>query len=135
MAYAVGGGLYFVSGYIVFAICYSLLGLEWWVGKILGDIIGWTLNYLVQRYWAFNSKTLYKHEWRARLRYISFTAFNIFLDYLIVGALKEVGITPYAGMIFAAAFFTVWNYFGYRFWVFKGRIMQTKHEQHYSKTN
>jgi putative flippase GtrA len=119
LEYMVGGGLYFITGYAVFAICYSGFGWPWWVAKILGDTIGWTLNYIVQRYWAFNSKSLYRHELKNGIRYTVFSCINIGLDYLIIGGLREVGVTPYIGMLVAALFFTGWNYLGYRFWVFK----------------
>lgn len=138
MEYAVGGGLYFTVGYAIFAICYSGFGWPWWIGKILGDIIGWSLNFLIQRYWAFNSKALYKHEWDNRIRYIAFTVMNIALDFLIIAGLHEIGITPYIGMLVAGVFFTGWNYLGYRFWVFKKTtgnksIIRTNHEQQHSE--
>lgn len=116
--YFLGGSVWFWSGYIVFAVCYSGLGLEWWVSKIIADIVGFTLNYLVQRYWAFNNPELARHEGRNRLRYILVSMLNIGLDYLIVGGLKYVGISPYIGMFIAAGFFTVWNYVCYRWWIF-----------------
>ena len=122
LEYSAGGLLYFVSGYIVFAICYSALGWTWWQAKLLGDIVGWTLNYIVQRYWAFQASELAKHEGRNRLRYILFSALNLLLDYLIIGGLQYIGISPYIGMFIAAGFFTVWNYIGYRFWVFRGGV-------------
>lgn len=117
--YLFGGGLWFVSGYIIFAICYSILGWTWWQAKLLADVVGLTLNYMVQRYLTFNTKKLYKHEGQNRGRYILLSGINIVLDYLIVGALHAVGITPYIGMFVAAGVFTVWNYFWYRWWVFK----------------
>ncbi len=117
--YMLGGGIYFWSGYLIFAISYSGFGWQWWQAKLLADIIGWTLNYLVQRYWAFNSPGLALHEGRNRLRYGLISIFNIGLDYLIVGGLRQVGITPYIGMFVAAGFFTVWNYVCYRWWIFK----------------
>ncbi len=123
--FMVGGGLYFCSGYAIFAICYSWLHWQWWQAKLAGDIIGWTLNYIVQRYWAFQTSELKKHENRNRLRYIVFSAFNLLLDYLIIGGLRQVGITPYVGMFVAAGFFTVWNYIGYRYWVFREEYNKT----------
>jgi hypothetical protein len=37
---------------------------------------------------------------------------------LIVASLKSVGLTPYLGQFVSSGFFTIWNYFWYRFWVF-----------------
>lgn len=118
--FMVGGGLYFWSGYIIFGLCYSGLHWHWWQAKVLADIIGWTLNYLAQRYWAFDSPLLKTREGQNRTRYIVLTTVNTGLDYLIVGGLQAIGVTPYIGMFVAAGFFTAWNYVWYRWWVFAG---------------
>lgn len=122
---AVGGTAYFWSGYLIFALCYSGLGWDWWWAKMLGDVVGWTLNYLLQRFWAFNDPRLKKHEWRAVGKYGLLTIFNFALDYAIIAVLKAVGISPYLGFFISAGFFTVWNYLWYRWWVFyTGRQLQ-----------
>jgi putative flippase GtrA len=135
LEYLAGGGLYFVSGYIIFAICFSGFHWAWWTAKLTADVIGWTLNYLVQRYWAFDNRELKRHEGRNRLRYIMFTGLNIGLDYLIIGGLQKVGVTPYIGMFAAAAFFTGWNYLGYRYWVFPEEYNKDNHERHTWRRN
>ena len=117
--YMVGGGAWFVSGYIVFALCYGLFGWAWWVAKLLADIIGWALNYLIQRYWAFKHPALAGHEIRISTRYVAIMTVNTAIDFAIVGGLKALGVTPYIGLFVAAGFFTVWNYVWYRFWVFR----------------
>lgn len=116
--YFAAGSSYFWSGYAVFAICYSGLHWKWWPAKMAGDVVGWTLNYLLQRYWAFASKGLAKREGAALVKYVLITAFNFALDYAIVGGLKALGVSPYLGFFISAGFFTVWNYAWYRFWVF-----------------
>ena len=116
--YMSGGGLYFWSGYAIFAGCYSGLHWGWLPSKMLADAVGWTLNYLVQRYWAFDNSGLKAHEGRNRGRYITLSLVDTVLDYAIVGGLVYLGVTPYIGMFVAAGFFTFWNYFWYRFWVF-----------------
>ncbi len=118
LEYMVGGTVYFWSGYFVFALCYSGFNWDWLYAKILADIIGWTLNYLIQRYWAFNNKTLKKHEARTAGKYALITVFNLLLDYSIIWGLKELGVSPYIGFFISAGFFTGWNYLWYRFWVF-----------------
>jgi hypothetical protein len=54
-------------------------------------------------------------------KYTILTIFNFGLDYLIVGGLKHLGISPYVGLFISAGFFTVWNYLWYRFWIFLRR--------------
>ena len=118
-AYFVAGSSYFWSGYATFALCYGWLHWRWWPAKMLADAVGWTLNYLLQRYWAFASKQLEHHETRTAGRYALITAANFGIDYAIVGGLKALGVTPYLGLFVSAGFFTVWNYLWYRFWVFR----------------
>ncbi len=118
LRYSVGGSLYFVSGYAVFAVFYSGAGWDWLYAKLLADVVGWTLNYLVQRYWAFTNKNLEHHEAQTAGKFTLVTLLNLGLDYLIIWELKNIGISPYLGFFISAGFFTVWNYLWYRFWVF-----------------
>jgi putative flippase GtrA len=118
LEYMVGGTIYFWSGYLVFAFCYSVLHWDWFPAKMAADAVGWTLNYLVQRYWAFNNPALKKHEGRTAGKYALITAVNFGLDYLMIWGLKSIGISPYVGFFISAGFFTAWNYLWYRFWVF-----------------
>jgi putative flippase GtrA len=118
LEYLIGGTVYFWSGYIVFAFCYTGLGWDWLVAKMMADLIGWTLNYVVQRYWVFNSPGLKRHERRTVSRYGILTVCNFTLDYLMIWGLKSIGISPYLGFFISSGFFTMWNYLWYRFWVF-----------------
>ena len=116
--YMIGGSAYFWSGYVVFAICYSGFGWRWWPAKMLADAVGWTLNYLIQRYWVFSNPRLARKEKVVAGKYTVLTAINFGLDYALIGGLKALGISPYIGFFISAGFFTVWNYAWYRFWVF-----------------
>ena len=117
--YMAGGGAYFVSGYATFSICYSVVGWGWFWSKIMADFIGWTINYMLQRYWAFADPRLKGEDMVVRIKYIALTALNFVIDYAIVGSLNHIGVTPYIGLFVAAGFFTGWNWFWYKFWVFK----------------
>jgi putative flippase GtrA len=116
--YMVGGGLYFWVGYAVFAICYSGLHWIWLWAKVAADVIGWSLNYVVQRYWAFKSDHMKFSEMKHLGRYVSIESIGFILDYAMIGGLKSIGITPYIGFFISAGFFTVWSYFWYKYWVF-----------------
>ncbi len=119
--FVIGGGVYFWTGYFVFAFCYSGLKWDWLYAKMAGDVIGLSFNYLVQRYWAFNSSALKKHEGATLGKYGVATVMNLVLDYLIIWGLKSIGISPYIGFFISSGFFMVWNYLWYRFWVFAFR--------------
>lgn len=115
--YMAGGSLYFWLGYAVFALCYS--GLHWWwlPAKIAADAIGWTSNYLVQRFWAFGDQ-IHLSEMQHAGRYVFIESIGFVLDYLLIGGLNAIGITPYVGFFISAGFFTVWSWFWYKYWVF-----------------
>lgn len=118
LKYMAGGSAYFWSGYAIFALGYSVLHLWWLWAKVAADAVGWTLNYLVQRYWAFASNHLKLSEMQHALRYLFIETIGFILDYLIIAGLNAVGITPYIGFFISAAFFTVWSYLWYKYWVF-----------------
>lgn len=115
--YMVGGTLYFWVGYGVFAVCYSGFHWRWLPAKVTADVIGWSLNYLVQRLWAFKDQ-VHLSEMQHAGRYVFIESVGFAIDYLIVGGLNAVGISPYAGFFISAAFFTVWSFLWYKYWVF-----------------
>jgi putative flippase GtrA len=112
-----GGSLYFWSGYAVFAVCYSVFGWNWLPAKIAADAIGWSLNYIAQRYWAFSGQH-HLREIEHIGRYLFIETIGFILDYLIIAGLNAIGITPYIGFFISAGFFTVWSWFWYKYWVF-----------------
>lgn len=116
--YFISGGAYFWTGYAVFALCDKAFGLNLWWAKLIANIVGWIVNYLLQRYWVFNNKKLQDHQTQVTGRYVGITLFDFVLDYLIVATLQSMGLTPYIGQFVSSGFFTVWNYFWYRLWVF-----------------
>ncbi len=117
LKYMTGGSIYFWSGYVIFAVGYSLLHLWWLWAKVAADAIGWTLNYLVQRYWAF-AEQHHLREIEHIYRYLFIETIGFILDYAIIGGLKALGITPYIGFFISSAFFTVWSWLWYKYWVF-----------------
>lgn len=124
--YMISGGAYFWSGYALFAFLWS--GLHWslWWAKLTANIFGWTVNFLLQRFWVFKNPALRGHMSEVTGRYIFITLVDFVLDYLIVAGLKSLGITPYIGQFISSGFFTVWNYLWYRFWVFPEKLTRKK---------
>ncbi|OGL36737.1 hypothetical protein A3E49_00560 [Candidatus Saccharibacteria bacterium RIFCSPHIGHO2_12_FULL_49_19] len=124
--YMVSGGAYFWTGYLVFAILWS--GLDWslWWAKLAANIAGWTVNFMLQRYWVFRNPALKGHLGDVTGRYIFITLVDFVLDYFIILGLKNIGITPYIGQFISSGFFTVWNYFWYRFWVFPEHLAKKR---------
>lgn len=115
--YLVSGGVWFWSGYILIVLLDDVIGL--FLANLIGNAVGITLNFLMQRYWVFRTKKPGQIQFTAG-RYIIYTALNAFLlNYLILYALQEyLGLKPEIGQFIASGFFTFWNYFWYKFWVF-----------------
>jgi putative flippase GtrA len=123
--YWLGGGIYFWLGYAVFATCYSVFHWGWLPAKILADIIGWTSNYFVQRFWAFSDRA-HLSEMQHAGRYIFIESIGFVMDYLIIWGLKSIGITPYIGFFISSGFFTIWSWFWYKYWVFPDKLKKAK---------
>lgn len=128
--YMVSGGAYFWSGYAVFAVADQVFGWSLWWAKLAANIVGWIVNFILQRYWVFRNPHLKGHMAQVTSRYIVLSLVNFILDYFIVYGLKTIGITPYIGQFVSAGFFTVWNYLWYKFWVFPHRFQpKNKHKR------
>lgn len=127
--YLVSGGVYFWSGYVVFFIADTLFGWSLWWAKLSANIVGWTINYLLQRFWVFRNPQLNKYRIEVTGRYAVITLVDFVLDYVIVYSLQSVGLTPYIGQFVSAGFFSVWNYLWYRMWVFTSRIYRKEHKK------
>lgn len=116
--YMVAGGVWFWSGYLIIVFTHEHIGL--FAANFIGNAVGITLNFILERYWVFKTKSP-TALMVATKRYVIYTALNAFLlNYLILRSLVNVGIGPEIGQFIASAFFTVWNYVWYKAWVFKG---------------
>ncbi|MFV0534129.1 MAG: GtrA family protein [Cumulibacter sp.] len=117
--FMLGGGIHFFTGLLIFTILYSAFHVDWLIAKIIGDIIGWSLGYLVQRYVAFEDKRLKGKDTRVIRRYVVVNSIDFALDYIIVATTIWAGGSPYLGFVISAGLTTIWDYYWYRFWVFK----------------
>ncbi len=127
--YLVGGGVWFWSGYVIIVYLNGRMPLFW--VNLIGNGVGISLNFLVERYWAFRTSrpsTLFV----ATRRYIIYTVLNAFLlNFIILAVLKnQFNIQPKFGQFIAAGFFTGWNYIWYKLWVFRGQQRHKKVRHH-----
>ena len=117
--YMFTGGVWFWSGYVIIVTLDNHIGLFW--ANLIGNAVGISLNFILNRLWVFKTKRQEKLQETAS-RYIIYTALNAFLlNYLILFTLQKNGIEPEIGQFISSAFFTGWNYFWYKNWVFKGK--------------
>lgn len=125
--YFIAGGAFFWSGYIAFFIFDSIFHLPLFVAKQLANLIGLSINYVLEDQWVFkHNKARVPYDRRRTYRYIIITVINFAIDYLIVMQLKEIGITPYLGQFASAGLFTIWNFLWYKYWVFAHTPSQKK---------
>lgn len=124
--YCLSGGVYFWVGY--FILNYLFYSRHWslWWATIVSNVIGWSVNFSLQRYWAFNNKALKGHQTEVTFRYIVITLTDFVLNYFILYGLKLTGIGPAIGQFISAGFFTVWNYLWYRYWVFPQKFTKQR---------
>lgn len=116
--YSITGGAWFWSGYAMFALCYSFFGIDIVPSKVISYCFGLIINFLLERFWVFDSKQARKNLDKVTIKYVLLSAVNLVIDTLIVWSLSLQGLTPYIGQFVSAGFFTVWNYMWYKLWVF-----------------
>ncbi len=116
--YSITGGAWFWSGYAMFAVCYSFFGFDIVVSKVISYIFGLIVNFLLERFWVFDSRDARKDLDKITFKYIVLSTINLLIDTSIVWSLNRAGVTPYIGQFVSAGFFTVWNYIWYKMWVF-----------------
>ena len=124
--YMIAGGAYFWIGYGCFFVLDKGLHQNLLVTTMVSNLIGWSVNFILQRYWVFKNPKARGHMAESTGRYLFITAVNFGLNYAILAALKSIGISPYIGQFISSGFFTVWNYIWYRFWVFPERYLKPK---------
>ncbi len=116
--YSITGGAWFWSGYAMFALCYSVFGLDIVPAKIISYIFGLSVNFLLERFWVFNDSKARKELDTVTIRYVSLSVINLGIDTAVVWGLSKLGVSPYIGQFVSAGFFTIWNYVWYKLWVF-----------------
>lgn len=116
--YSITGGAWFWSGYLMFALCFGVFNLGLVPAKIISYCFGLIVNFILERFWVFESRDARKNLDKVTIRYILLSAVNLVIDTLIVWSLSIRGVTPYIGQFVSAGFFTVWNYIWYKLWVF-----------------
>lgn len=124
--YIISGGAYFWVGYVLLIYLNNLFlhQYHWtkktslWWATIISNLVGWTVNFILQRFWVFNSKNLNKHKTQVTGRYIFITLLDFVMNYFILLGLVNIGIAVQFGQFISSAFFTAWNWFWYKFWVF-----------------
>lgn len=128
--YMLAGGVWFWSGYIIIITLDDVIPLFW--ANFIGNAVGITLNFLINKFWVFKTKRKKSNDLlNSTKRYVIYTGLNAFLlNFLILEGLRNIGIEPEIGQFIAAAFFSGWNFFWYKAWVFKGQSKPKRIKHH-----
>src|SRR5690606_25058178 len=94
-------------------------GKDLFLANFVGNAVGITLNFLIQKFWVFRTKRPEKIAFTAG-RYVVYTVINAFgLNFLLLKAMQDwFGLDVRISQFIASGFFTFWNYFWYKVWVF-----------------
>lgn len=117
--FSAGGTAFFVVGYFTFALLYGVFHWAWLPAKIIGDTLGWSVNFAIQYFLAFRDERKGQHPHVVTGKFTIISLVNLVIDYAIVGLLNLLGVSPFIGLIIASQFFTVWKWLWYKHWVFK----------------
>ncbi len=118
-AYAVSGWAFFWSGYLVFLLFDKGFHTNLLVANVAKYAVGLSVNFILQHYWVFGGHRKSTKVTHTTIRYAIITIINFFIDLGILTVLKSIGITPYIGQFVSSGFFTIWNYYWYKLWVFR----------------
>ena len=124
--YLVSGGVYFWVGYFILLYLYHIAHWDLWWSTIVSNVIGWAVNFVLQRFWVFSSKSLKGHQTEVTGRYIFITLLDFVLNYIILKGLIKVSIDPAIGQFISSGFFTIWNWFWYKYWVFPDKFAKKR---------
>ena len=113
-----GGLSFLIVGYLVFVVLYGVFHWAWLPAKIVGDALGWTSNFVIQYFLAFGDTHKSRQPKVVFGKFTSISLLNLLLDYAIVAGLKQLGVSPFIGLLVASQFFTIWKWYWYKHWVF-----------------
>lgn len=101
------GGLYLLR---------DVVGWPAWIAAAVSFLASFAVNYTLQRAFAFGGVAPYGSS---LAKYVVLVIANTIANSLIVAAFDAVGIW-FVGKVISTVAMTVWNYFLYRYWVFRG---------------
>jgi len=100
-------------------IIYQILGVAKEYANIFSSLLCLVFNYLLSNYWTFKAG---KDSHTKKLgKYLSLALVNYTFDVVIAFPFLAVtlGVNPYVAKVFITGIIVCWNFFIYKFWVFK----------------
>lgn len=114
------GNILFWGTYLGNAYFDQIWGWASWQSLAVASILAHVAFFVVDKNWVFSDKTGQRKTSNEVVRFIIFMGFNYFLNIgIILGLERFAGVSPYVGQFISAFFFTFWQWFGLKFWVFR----------------
>jgi putative flippase GtrA len=102
----------------IFFLLFDVLKIYNTVSNIIAALIGMVFNFLMSNFWTFKAGSGQKG--RKLTRYVILACFNYIFGVLAFDFLaNQAHINEYLTQVIVTAVIICWNYFLYRFWVFK----------------
>lgn len=113
--YLTVGGLAFLFDFLLLLLLHDVLGVDLFVATPTAFLLSFALTFVMQRAFTFETTS----GWGASaVKYTTLVIFNTFATTAIVTGVDALGLPWAVGKAVAVASTTVWNYFGYRYWIF-----------------
>lgn len=114
--YLIVGGASFLIDLGLLALLYAALGWPLWIATATAFLTSFVFNYAMQRSFSFRSTE--KHL-STLVKYLALLAFNTVATIAIVWLVDLSGLGWGVGKIVATIITTGWNYFAFKYWVFR----------------
>jgi putative flippase GtrA len=114
--YLLVGGLAFLLDIGLLALLHKVAGIPLIVATPVAFLLSFAATYVMQRVITFEARG----GWTSSAaKYTALVVVNMIATTAIVAGAEVIGWSWAVGKIAAVALTTIWNYFGYRYWIFK----------------
>lgn len=110
------GGLSFAIDLALLVVLHEVFGVGLWLATPIAFLTSLIFNFLLQRIFTFKA-TNRRHA--SFIRYAILVVFNTLATDLIVNTFANLDLTYTAGKVVATALTMVWNFYLYKFWIFR----------------
>jgi len=114
----IGFSTFFLQIALLYAIS-LIFSMQKEYANIVSTLLSMVFNYILSNSWTFKAG---KHSHKAKLsKYITLATFNYIFDVVLAFPLLAVtlGLNPYLAKVIVTGLIVCWNFFIYKFWVFK----------------
>ncbi|TLM85736.1 GtrA family protein [Pseudarthrobacter sp. NamE2] len=112
------GGLSFALDLGLLVALHELFNVDLLIATPIAFVVSLVFNFFLQRIFTFQAAN---HHGISAVKYLSLVVFNIAVSDVIVAGFDALGWSYVIGKGTATVLTTIWNYFLYKEWIFKGK--------------